>query len=240
MDIKQLTPDTYEQQYSAFSSRQADIQTSFPGIITAYNVAQNTVTVQPIIQGVKYNSNGITAENVSLPLLLDCPILYPSSGGVTITTPIAVNDECVVFFSSRCIDAFWELSGLSNGRVTPRPQLELRMHDLSDGYIIPCRISQPMQINNISTSQLEIRSNDGNAIISINPTTHVININSTGTINVTSSGNTTIHAPTLQINANVNVNGTISASGDITGNGTSLHSHTHTSTIPGTHTSGPN
>lgn len=73
--------------------------------------------------------------NVALPVLVDCPVIFPGGGGFEFTFPIAAGDEGIVIFASRCIDAWWQ-----NGGV--QPQAELRMHDLSDGMFLPGMFSQ--------------------------------------------------------------------------------------------------
>lgn len=58
-------------------------------------------------------------------------------------------------------------------------------------------------------------------------------------IKVVSPTKITLQAPTIALEGNVTASATIVAQGDVTGAGTSLHTHTHTSESPGTPTSPP-
>lgn len=133
--------------------RQACIWTAMPGIVQSVSLSTMTCEVQPAIQGRIENENG-SIEIKALPLLLDVPIVFPSAGGFNLTFPIAADDEVLVVIASRCIDAWWQLGGVQ------RP-MELRMHDLSDGFAIPGPKSQPNVISGISSSKVQLRNDAG-------------------------------------------------------------------------------
>jgi hypothetical protein len=65
-------------------------------------------------------------------------------------------------FSSRAIDLGWQSSGIQN-------PVELRHHDLSDGFVIVGPRSKPNVPPNISTTQAQLRSEDGLTYIGIGP-----------------------------------------------------------------------
>ena len=207
-----------------------------PGIIIQYNPNTNLAQVQPAIQGKRFYDT--YSENINLPVLNDVPVIFLSAGGCTITTPIQVNTPCIIFFSSRDIQSYMQLGAIQSGKVLPRPQLEQRMHDLTDSYCIPCDITQPGVIPNISVTDIQIRSNDGLAIISLNPSSHNISISTTTTVNINSTGNTSVTAPTTAITGNLTVTGTIVAQGEITGNAIPLSTHHHSGVQPGLGNSG--
>lgn len=145
----------------ALTGFQAGIWTAMPGIIESYDDVENTVTVQPAIQGQVRDKKGKLSW-VTLPLLIHVPVCFPRGGGFILTFPIAKDDECLVVFASRCIDAWWQNGGVA-------PQIELRKHDLSDGFCIPGPTSLPQVPVNISTTDVQLRSNDGQTYIGINP-----------------------------------------------------------------------
>ena len=235
---KQLIGDEFENQISFFKSQQSNMQTAIPGIILSYNYLEQTCSVQPAIQYRRFNNDG-TSSDINLPVLIDCPVQFPSGAGTTITFPVSKGDECLVVFSSRCIDGWWYNGAQdSSGNAQPKPQLEMRMHDLSDGFVLLGFRSIPRILNYMSTTSLQIRTDDGNALIDLNPSTHAISINTSTTVNVNSTGNTSITAPTVAITGNLTVSGTIVANGEITGNGTHLHTHTHSGVQPGSGNSG--
>lgn len=163
----------------------AGLWTALPGIIQSFDADKMTVVVQPALKGVVAKKDG-TAEAVNLPLLPDVPVVFPSGGGCTLTFPIAEGDECLVVFSSRCIDGWWQSGGI-------QLPMEPRMHDLSDGFAILGPKSQPRKIANLSSNTVQLRSDDGEAFIQINPTTHKVD--------VVTSGQATVHAETVLVQA---------------------------------------
>jgi hypothetical protein len=194
MDQRELHNDFEEGLRSALDGRQARMWTALPGIVESFNADALTCTVQPAIKANVRSPDGST-QWVALPLLLDVPVTFPRGGGCTLTFPIAKGDECLVVFSSRCIDAWWQ-----SGDV--QVQSELRMHDLSDGFAIPGPFSQATKISGWSGDSVQLRSNDGAAFIGLNPSLHDIDITTSGNWNATIGG---------AVNINVTGNANISA-----------------------------
>jgi hypothetical protein len=142
--------------------------------------------------------------------ILDVPILFPRCGAFALTLPLAAGDEVLVHFSSRCIDGWWQNSGLSN-------QPELRMHDLSDGFAFPGPCSLPNVLGSVSETTAQLRSADGLTYIEIAPG---------GVVNIVAPGG-------------LNVNGAVVATGEVTGNNITLSTHVHGGIYPGTSDTGP-
>ena len=63
------------------------------------------------------------------PKLVDCPVFTLQGDGGSLTFPIAKDDQCLVLFSDRNLDA-WFLNG---DEAAP---LDARCHDLSDGIAL--------------------------------------------------------------------------------------------------------
>ena len=243
-----------------FTGREANLWTAIPGIIQSFDPVALTCEVQPAIKGRQREADG-TVKLVDLPLLLDCPVVFPHAGSCSLTFPIKAGDECLVVFACRGIDFWWQ-----NGGIQPPP--EPRMHDLSDGFVIPGPYSQPKKIANVSTEAVQLRSDDGQAFVEINPTTHNIEAQTTanldavvgGNSTVEVTGNVTIKAASVTIDSpsthitgtlkvdqlvtaqqgvtstggsGVQVTGPITASGDITAGSISLQQHTHNGVQPG-------
>lgn len=244
----------------AINARLAGVWTALPGIIQSFDPETLTCEVQPAIQGRQRDADG-TIKQVNLPLLLDCPVVFPHAGACSLTFPIKVGDECLVVFACRGIDFWWQ-----SGGVKPPP--EPRMLDLSDGFVIPGVYSQPKKIENVSTEAVQLRSDDLQAFIEINPSTHNIKAQTTANLDATVGGNSTIDvtgnvvikaasvtidSPSTHITgklqvdqlvtaqqgitstggSGVQVTGPITASGDITAGSISLQQHTHNGVQPG-------
>jgi hypothetical protein len=155
-----------------------------------------TVVVQPSINAQVTNPTNGAQSFVSLPVLVDVPVVWPSGGGFTMTFPIAAGDECLVVFSSRCIDGWWSLGGTQNPP-------EIRMHDLSDGFCLPGPKSVPNVIGGISTDSVQIRDNAGDTFVEVR---------NGGLVNVTAPGGMTFTTPTLTISGVIAVQNTNSES----------------------------
>lgn len=169
MDQRQRLGDPTTAIAMATRERQAQIWTALPGIIQSFDPAAMTCEVQPSIQGTLSDPKTGDAKNVNLPLLVDCPVQFPSGGGVTLTLPIAPDDECLIIFASRCIDAWWQSGGIA-------PPMVYRMHDLSDGFVIPGIWSQPRVLTGVSTSKAQLRSTDGATVLELDPEAQRINL----------------------------------------------------------------
>ena len=223
-NYKEKLNSEYDAIQSGIKSNQAALWTALPGIIQSFNVGAVTAEVQPAIMGIVAEPDG-SNKAVKLPLLLDCPVVFPRGGGCTLTFPINPGDECLVIFSARCIDAWWQSGGIQF-------PMELRMHDLSDGFVMVGPMSQAKKIGNISTTAVQLRSDDGAAFVEINP--------SSKNVNIKTSGDTTIVSPTVKITGDViitgnltqgggdsSMTGNVSVNGDVSANGISLSQHKH-------------
>lgn len=208
MDRRGLLNEPEETNLLMLDGRQATMWTALPCIVQSVNLAEMTIVAQPTIEGVTYDENN-NATYVNLPVLADVPICFPSAGGFMITFPIVQGDEVLVIFASRCIDAWWQLSGI-------QVPLEMRMHDLSDGFAILGPKSVPNVFPSISSTDLQLRNKAGTTFIS-----------------VTAAGNVVITAPTVTINGDLDV------TGEVTGNGIPLSTHLHSGVQTGGGDSGP-
>ena len=153
------------------------LRVSLPGIIQSFDPIACTCTVQPAISGQVANEAG-EFKSAPLPLLVDVPVVFPRGGGCTITFPVKAGDECLVVFSDRCIDFWWQNGGVQE-------PVDPRQHDLSDAFAFIGPQSQAEVIGNISTSTLQMRTDDGAAYIELDPNSHAINLVAPGGVNVT-------------------------------------------------------
>jgi len=197
----------------AFDGRLSNLWTALPGIVESVDFATMTCSVQPAIQGIVTDETGNEVP-VNLPMLIHCPIIFPQAGGFALTLPLAVGDEVLIVWASRAIDAWWQSGGIQ------RP-VEARMHDLSDGYVIPGPVSVPNVIGSISTTGAQLRNKAG---------TTLLEIGGDGKIRLTASE--------VDITGNLKVTGTIVATGEVTGNSIPLSTHLHGGVTTGTGNTG--
>lgn len=159
MDRRGLLNEAEETSLLMLDGRQSSMWTALPCIVQDVDLSKMTIMAQPTIKGVTYDQDN-NATFVNLPLLADVPIVFPSAGGFIITFPIVAGDEVLVVFSSRCIDDWWQSGGVGI-------PIEMRMHDLSDGFAIPGPKSQPNVISSISATDIEIRNKAGTVYLSL-------------------------------------------------------------------------
>lgn len=221
------------------------LRVSMPGIIQSFDPIACTCTVQPAISGQVADEAG-EFKSAPLPLLVDVPVVFPRGGGCTITFPVKAGDECLVVFSDRCIDFWWQNGGVQE-------PVDPRQHDLSDAFAFIGPQSQAEVIGNISTSTLQMRTDDGAAYIELDPNSRAVNIVAPGGFNVTTplakfSQEVTITGlltwaggmvGSLATGTAAKITGAIEFIGSLKSNGKDISdSHTHSGVQTGTGNSG--
>jgi len=200
---------------------QARLWTALPGIVERFDAARMTVDVQPAINGRARSESGETSS-VQMPMLLDCPVQWIGGGGATFTFPIAKGDECLVVFSSRCIDGWWANGGVQDSR-------DIRMHNLSDGFALVGVRSLPRAFN-VNTSAAELRSDDGSTFVQLDPAGQLVKVAAPGGID--------LNGVTIDSSGNVQTPARVTAGTDVVAAGVSLVNHPHRNVQPGTGQSG--
>jgi hypothetical protein len=162
LSIGERSNDLHEALRVALDGRQAKMWTALPGVIQSYNAQAMTCVVQAAVQVRVTDRNNVTTYQ-SIKPLLDCPVVFPGGGGCWMTFPLAKGDECLVVFGSRGIDFWWQQGGV-------QPPAEARMHNLSDGFVIPGPFSQPrVPQGGANTRDVMVGTLDGETSISLNP-----------------------------------------------------------------------
>lgn len=210
MDRRERWEDPEEALRAAMAGLRADLWTALPATILSFDPAAMTVSVQPAVTRLLRRQDG-TTEHVALPALADLPVQFPGGGGASLTFPAAAGDECLVVFASRCIDAWWQSSGVQQ---PARP----RTHSLSDGFALLGFRSRPRALSGVSTTATQLRSDDGSTVVELAPGSHAVTITAPGG---------------LIINGDVTVNGKVDTTGDVKAGTVSLQHHVHTNTQPG-------
>jgi hypothetical protein len=173
-----------------------------PALVVDVNLSEQTVSAQPTIQASVADIDG-NITSVNLPILIHVPIVFPRAGGFALTFPISSGDEILVVFASRCIDAWWQSSGI-------QVQAEFRMHDLSDGFALLAPTSKPKALENVSSNNVQLRNSSGLTVIEITPS---------GQVNITAS--------------TINLNGATNITGGLSINGSSYTAHQHSGVTSG-------
>jgi len=205
MDRKERSPTFQQALRESLDGRQAEIWTGMPGIIQSFDPAKRTCVVQPAIMAqVMKPDNTFVWE--ALPLLLDCPVIFPGGGGFVLTFPLKAGDEVFVNFGNRCIDQWYQSGGI-------QIQAELRMHSLSDGFVLAGVSSLPNVQPAISTANVQLRSDDGSTFVELTPAGNArlqapgnVDIDAGGNADVTADGSITLNAPVVNINAAAAIN----------------------------------
>lgn len=230
MDRRERTNDPHLADIAKLTGWQSKMWTAMPGKLYGWNPEKNTVSVRLTILVKQQHADG-TTSSMPIPDLLDCPVVFPGGGGFSLTFPLKDNDECLVVFASRCIDAWWQSGADLN------EQFEFRMHDLSDGFCIPGVRSVPNVMPAISTQNVQLRSDDGAAFVEIAPNNN---------IRLKTPTKVTLETPMVECTQALKVNGPITYLSGLTGTGGMVvdgitfgtHVHSGVSTGPST-TGGP-
>ncbi|EMF7563557.1 translation initiation factor IF-2 [Serratia marcescens] len=214
----------------------SNLRVALPGIIQSFDPETVTCVVQPAVKGYESDDAG-KKSSLSLPLLVDIPVIFPRGGGVTLTFPVKAGDECLLVFADRCIDFWWQNGGVQE-------PVDGRMHDLSDAFAIVGPQSQSQKISGISSSAAQLRTDDGAAFIELDPGSHAVNVTTAGKLTASAQGGTEINSPEIVLNGNVTINGNlsqgmgegggtatmlgpVSVTNDVKAGGISLQTHKH-------------
>lgn len=210
MDYRERYEDRQTAIRSALNGHQASIWTALPGIITSYDQNSVTAVVQASVSVLYTGPNG-QKQWLNIPPLPDVPVVFPRGGQYTLTFPITQGDECLLVFSSRCIDNWWQQGGVQTQR-------ELRMHDLSDGFAIPGPFSQATKISNLSTTTAQLRTADGTVFVEVDAANGKarlvagnmsVEANSQNSAVTITAPTVTINSPTVTMSGNLNVQGVV-------------------------------
>lgn len=101
-----------------------NVHTALPASIVSYQYTQQRASVQPLL-----NKSWGDGTNQVMPIINDVPVIFPKSGGASLTFPVNPGDTCLLLFIERSTD-LWKSEG---GQVTPD---DGRKFDLSDAVAI--------------------------------------------------------------------------------------------------------
>lgn len=202
MQYRERFASQVELMRAALDGRQAGIWTALPGRVLSFDPVDLTVIAEPTVRASVRAPDG-SVTTVAISPIPDVPVVFPSAGGYTLTFPVAVDDECLLVFASRCIDQWW----LGGGVQDP---IDARMHDLSDAFAIlgPRSLARPLA--SVSTTSMQLRSDDGTLVIDL--------AQPDGKISVTAATEVDVTAPHVVVTASTKVeivSPLVTASGDM-------------------------
>lgn len=233
MDQRERLDDQQEALRVAMEGHQAGIWTALPGILQSYDEKVLTCTVQPSVQGQQREQDG-SWKDVNLPVLLDCPVIFPSGGGFALTFPLKKGDEGLIIIASRCIDSWWYSGGVQK-------QARVRMHDLSDGFFLPGPFSKPRALSNVPTDRVQLRNADQTIMVELGDAglslKHPIKISldaplteMTGTFSALNQHGS---GTTGTIQGGIHTTGQMTSDTDVVAGGVSVKTHRHGGVVVG-------
>lgn len=159
MDARTRLDGLDEAIQTAIDARVSSIHTAVPCTIVSVDMASQTCVLQPTLKARIQKPDG-SLEWVSYPQITDAPLHFPSGGSVSITFPVQAGDEALAIIPDRSPDA-WQQSGGEQQLV------DVRMHDLSSAFALVGFRSSPRALQDVSSESVQIRSDDGNTLISL-------------------------------------------------------------------------
>lgn len=162
---RQLAAEDTDAIHEAIEQRLMSVNTSCPGIVQSFDRVKLTATVKPVHDMLWLNAD-LQIETVPFPLCTDVPVVFPQGGGVGLFFDVAAGDECILHFSQRCIDEWWQLGG-------SRVPGEHRFHDASDAMAVVGLSSQPRAaqvVGGVAAGGAELRTLDGTVLVRVDPT----------------------------------------------------------------------
>lgn len=102
-----------------------------PGIVRAYDAADETVDVQPVFdRPVTSAADRYATEFERLPILPSVPICWPAGGGSYITFPLAAGDHVLLVFCQKSISHWQETGAVGSAG-------DQRLHPLAGAVAYP-------------------------------------------------------------------------------------------------------
>jgi len=194
-DLEAATNDAEAAQNARIEARLLDLHTCLPGAIISYDSTKKTAKCKPGIKRIFRGEKGA----VDLPDLVDCPVYFPSGGGFTLSFPVAAGDECLLVFSERAIDMWWQ-NGIKLTKDGAQLPSEYRTHDLSDAFAFVGISSQAHLPSSLATDAVELRDSAGTTKVRIDKSGNVA-INAAGSVTVGATGTTAINGQQVLLNA---------------------------------------
>lgn len=160
LNIPQRLPDEVEIVRRNQDNLSREVRVAIPCQVVSFDATKQTIVAQPLVREKIIDRATGSIDWMTLPQLVDVPVMFPQAGNMVLTMPVTPGDEVTVLFADTCIDAWWFSGGIQNW-------MDRRRHDLSDGIAILGINSVPNVIQNIATDATELRTKDGAVKVSV-------------------------------------------------------------------------
>jgi hypothetical protein len=127
-----------------------DLSTAIPCTVVSYDNVNQTIVARPVMYDM--DKDGVTRRQADI---FSVPVMFPSSGGGSLTFPVNKGDSCLVIFSQRAFDTWWV-----SGKLPSQPSTQ-RFHDYNDAIAILGLKSKSNSLE-ASTENVELRYEDEN------------------------------------------------------------------------------
>lgn len=151
MDVLERFIDDNEVLRALGNAVRGQIMTAIP-VRVVQDSDGHTAALQPLVKAVKRNADG-SQELVDFPMIPSAPVNFASGGGLTSTMPIRSDDVGYALVMSRSIDVYQQ-------QGNQQPQIDVRMHDLSDAVYCPGLKPDPQKLKNVSGTSAQTRTDD--------------------------------------------------------------------------------
>lgn len=177
----------------AIRNRMAELNTAMPAQIVSYDYRTQKAQVKPTV-----NRLFADGKTQAYPVINNVPVIFPRSGGASMTFPVKPGDTVLLIFASRSVDAWINQGGTVD-------QNDTRMHSLNDAIAIPGLI--PFPTGSMAKNNEDVLIKYGEAEIEIKQDSQ---------INMKSPIKVYIDAPLLECSNDIKAGNDIYAGNDIT------------------------
>lgn len=164
----------------AIRNRLADLHTSMPAQIISYDFRTQKANVQPTI-----NRRYADSRIEKYPPINNVPVIFPRSGGASLTFPVKPGDPVLLIFCGRSLDGWLNRGGIVD-------QDDNRMHSLNDAVAIPGLL--PFPTGSLARNNEDALLTYGNADVEIKQDSQINVRNKNASITITAGGEVTVDA----------------------------------------------
>lgn len=149
-----LDPQTFDMLQSLKQDIFRSLNAVKIGQIRVFDPSKKTAQVQILFKRVVPSQTGNDGQTIQdYPVLVDCPVFTLQGDGGAIQMPIVPGDQCVLLFSDRNIDGWFQ----NGSAVAP---FDARCHDLSDGICLVGLNSLASDLSDYPADTLRISYDD--------------------------------------------------------------------------------